>query len=77
MAARFIGFLVSAFLLTSAVSQAHEPVVRHKPHAADSRKPHAAVSHNPHAAGSHPKPQKPPKHETGLHEKPPKVPKHN
>lgn len=76
MAARFVGFVVSALLLSSTAGQAHAPVERRKPHPAESRKPHSAFSRRPHAAASHPKARKPPKHQTGLHEKPPKVAKH-
>lgn len=75
MTARFIGFVVSALLLSSTAGQAHAPVVRRKPHSAESRKPHAAISRRPHAAVSHGKAPKPPKHKTGLHVKPTKVPK--
>jgi hypothetical protein len=66
----------SALMLFGLLAEAHEDVIRHRPHAAESRKPHEAESRRPHAAVSHPKPQKPPKHETAHNAKPPKVPKH-
>jgi hypothetical protein len=69
-----VGFFALLFCALS--GQAHEPVVRHHPHAAESRKPHEAISHHPHEAASHPKPQKAPKHQTGPRAKAPKVPKH-
>jgi hypothetical protein len=66
----------SALILFGLLAQAHEGVIRHRPHAVESRKPHEAQSRRPHAAASHPKPQKPPKRETAHKAKPPKVPKH-
>jgi hypothetical protein len=76
MPRRFLVVRVSALLLCALGGQAHDAIVRHHPHSAESRKPHDATSRHPHEAASHPKPQKPPKHETAQHAKPPKVPKH-
>lgn len=58
------------------VAEAHEEVIHHQPHAAESHKPHEAPSRRPHAVASHQKPQKPVAHATALHAKPPKVPAH-
>ncbi len=65
----------SALVLFGLNVDAHQAVVRHQPHVAESHKPHEALSRRPHAAVSHGKPQKPPKRQA-LHAKPPKVSKH-
>jgi hypothetical protein len=54
----------SALILSSLLAQAHQDVVRHQAHEADSHKPHEAISHQAHQAGSHAKVQKAPKHKT-------------
>lgn len=72
----FRTMVISALALAGMAASAHESVVKHRAHAAESHKPHDAIGRHPHEAASHPKPQKPPKHEAALHAKPPKVPKH-
>lgn len=77
LVARFLqSAIVCSLLLSGLIAEAHEAVVRHHPHAAESRKPHETESRHPHAAASHPKPQKPSKHQTASHAKPQKVAKH-
>jgi hypothetical protein len=67
----------AALILFALLAQAHEDVIHHRPHAAESRKPHEAESRRPHAAASHPKPKKPPKRETAHNNaKPHKAAKH-
>jgi hypothetical protein len=67
---------LSLLALGCFMAQAHQEVIRHKPHEAESRKAHDAVKRKPHEAASHPKAQKAPKHETAQHQKPTKVSKH-
>jgi hypothetical protein len=62
-------------VLCGPLAEAHDVVIRHSPHAAESHKPHDASLHQPHATVAHAKPAKPPKHET-AHGKAPKVTKH-
>jgi hypothetical protein len=67
----------AALVLFGLRAEAHEDVIRHRPHAAESRKPHEAESRRPHVAASHPKAQKPPKRETAHNKaKPHKAAKH-
>jgi hypothetical protein len=62
----------SALLFFGLLGEAHDAVVPHQPHPAESRKPHDTVSRQPHPVASHAKPPKPPKHATAPHAKNPK-----
>lgn len=72
----FRTILIAALAFVSTCASAHEAVVKHHAHAAESRKPHDAIARHPHEASSHAKPQKPPKHPETIRAKAPKVPKH-
>jgi hypothetical protein len=65
----------SMLLFLGSTAYAHEEVVHHNPHPAESRKPHETTSRQPHAVTQHGKPNKP-VHATGLHSKGAKVSKH-
>ncbi len=65
----------SMLLFLGLMAYAHEEVIHHNPHPAESRKPHETISRQPHAATQHSKPNKP-VHATGSHAKGPKVSKH-
>jgi hypothetical protein len=65
----------SALLFFGLLAEAHDAVVQHSPHPAESHKPHDTVSRQPHPAASHSKPPKPPKHAAAQHTKAP-VPNH-